>query len=279
MRSDRCACIHLARISLLAAAQLGGPLHAVLAAGLAAPPPTVASPAAIFVIVSLAMCRPQHRMRAGVTGGVAIPNDVAAPVHRHRDGKLSASVPRSIIPPDAVHENACVSASSAMELKPTTCPRSFTAMAPLKLPPSVPNNSLAKLPAPGFKVIALNTVMRYKGREPDPQSIGHDLAVDAIVVGRVVQRIQRPTMLSINAERVSVRDKSRMWGATYHTNYGRRAATQDEIATKISDNLQLRLSRDTKRKLTKRYTDDVEAYQLYLKGRYVWNKYTEEGWT
>jgi len=137
-------------------------------------------------------------------------------------------------------------------------------------------NSLAQLPPPAPKVIALNSVLRYKGRTVDAQSIGHDLAVEAVVVGRV---IQRPDMLSVSAELINVRDKSRIWGATYNTKMVNVLAMQDEIATNISDNLRLHLSRDAKKTLTKRYTDNVEAYQLYLKGRYMWNKYTEEGWT
>jgi eukaryotic-like serine/threonine-protein kinase len=137
-------------------------------------------------------------------------------------------------------------------------------------------NSLAQLPESTLKVIALNSVMRYKGREIDPQAMGRDLAVEAVVVGRVVQR---QDILSVSAELVNVRDKSRMWGASYNTKMADVLAMQEEIATQISDNLRLRLNPDAKKTLTKRYTDNVEAYQLYLKGRYLWNQYTEEGWT
>ena len=137
-------------------------------------------------------------------------------------------------------------------------------------------NSLAQWPQPRLKVIALNSVMRYKRREVDPQTVGHDLSVEAVVVGRIISRQDR---LSVTAELVNVRDKSRMWGATYNTTMADVFAVQDEIASKISDNLRLRLDRDARKRLTKRYAENVEAYQLYLKGRYVLNKYTEEGWT
>ena len=137
-------------------------------------------------------------------------------------------------------------------------------------------SSLAQLPPPALKVIALNSVLRYKGRDIDPQSIGRGLAVETVVIGRVVQR---GDVLSVSAELVKVRDKSRIWGATYNTKMANVLAMQDEIATSISDNLRLQLNRDAKKTLTKRYTDNVEAYQLYLKGRYVWHRYTEEGWT
>src|SRR5258705_5535620 len=135
-------------------------------------------------------------------------------------------------------------------------------------------HSLAQLPPPALKVIALNSVLRYKGRAIDPQSIGHDLAVETVVIGRVVQR---PDMLSVSAELINVRDKSRMWGATYTRKTADILAMQDDIATNISNNLRLRLNREATK--TRRYTDNVDAYQLYLKGRYVWNQYTEEGWT
>ena len=137
-------------------------------------------------------------------------------------------------------------------------------------------NSLAQLPEQQLKVIALNSVLRYKGREIDPQTLGRDLAVGAVVIGRVVSR---PGALAVSAELVNVRDKSHMWGATYNRKMVDVLAIQEEIATNISDNLRLRLSYDAKKKLTKRYTENIEAYQLYLKGRYVWNKYTEAGWT
>ncbi len=137
-------------------------------------------------------------------------------------------------------------------------------------------NSLAQLPQPTLKVIALNSVLRYKGRDIDPQAVGHDLNVAAVVIGRVVQRSDR---LSVSAELVNVSDRSRMWGNTYNAGLAEFPVVQEEITAKISDNLLLRLTIDQKKRLTKRYTDNIEAYQLYVKGRYFWNKYTEEGWT
>jgi len=136
-------------------------------------------------------------------------------------------------------------------------------------------NSLAQLPQPTLTVIALNSVLRYKGREIDPQAVGHDLSVAAVVIGRVVQRSDR---LSVSAELVNVSDRTRMWGNTYNATLSEFPVVQEEIAAKISDNLRLRLSRDQKKRLTKRYTDNIEAYQLYVKGRYFWNKYTDDGW-
>ena len=136
-------------------------------------------------------------------------------------------------------------------------------------------NSLAQLPQATLKVIALNSVLRYKGREIDPQAVGHDLSVAAVVIGRIVRRSDT---LSVSAELVNVSDRSRMWGNTYDGNVADFPVVQEEIAAKISDNLRLRLTRDQKKRLSKRYTDNIEAYQLYIKGRYFWNKYTDEGW-
>ena len=137
-------------------------------------------------------------------------------------------------------------------------------------------NSLAQLPRSPVKVIALNSVLRYKGRDVDPQAVGHDLSVSAVLMGRVVQRSDR---LSVSAELVNVSDRSRMWGHTYNAGVAEFPVLQGEIAEKISDNLRLRLTPDQKKRLAKRYTDNSDAYQLYVKGRYFWNKYTEEGWT
>jgi tetratricopeptide (TPR) repeat protein len=70
-----------------------------------------------------------------------------------------------------------------------------------------------------------------------------------------------------------------MWGNTYNTRLAEFPVMQEEIAGKISDNLRLRLTSAQKQRLTKRYTDNIDAYQLYVKGRYFWNKYTDQGWT
>src|SRR5262249_35502034 len=127
-------------------------------------------------------------------------------------------------------------------------------------------NNLSQLSTP-LKVIALSSVRQYRGRDIDPQSVGRELAVQAVVVGRVVPR---PDVLSVNAELGNVRDRTRIWGATYNTKPSDVLTMEDDIAARISEGLRLRLNRDGKKRLTKRYTDNVEAYDLYLKGRYVW---------
>jgi hypothetical protein len=84
----------------------------------------------------------------------------------------------------------------------------------------------------------------------------------------------------VSAELVNVRDKSRIWGATIQPQVGKRARDAGRDRDQhLGQPAAAPRSRSEEDPPTKRYTDNVEAYQLYLKGRYVWNKYTEEGWT
>ena len=128
-------------------------------------------------------------------------------------------------------------------------------------------NSLSRLP--NLKVISLNAVLRYRGKEVDPQVAGRELNVRAVVMGRLTHRGDD---LAISAELVDVRDKRRLWGGQYTRKLSDILIVQDEIAHEISNGLRLRLSGEEKRLLAKRYTENTEAYQLYLKGRYFWNK-------
>jgi tetratricopeptide (TPR) repeat protein len=119
-----------------------------------------------------------------------------------------------------------------------------------------------------------STVSRYKGRASDAQIVGRELNVRAVLAGRVVQRADT---LLIAAELVDAATGAQLWGAQYSRKLQDIFAVQDEIAGEISDKLRLRLTGAEKRRLTKRYTQNAEAYQLYLKGRYHWNKRTGEG--
>jgi TolB-like protein/Tfp pilus assembly protein PilF len=137
-------------------------------------------------------------------------------------------------------------------------------------------DSLSQLPQPALKVIALTSVMRYKGREIDAKAIGRELKVGAVVIGKVVQRSDR---LAISAELVNATDQSRMWGKTYTVGLLELPKLQQDIAEGISEHLGLPSAIDHKTTgVAKRYPDNVDAYRLYLKGRYFWNQYTEEGW-
>ena len=133
-------------------------------------------------------------------------------------------------------------------------------------------NNLAMLPK--LRVIAQSTVSRYKAREIDPQAVGRELNVRAVLTGRIMQS---RGLLRIGAELVDVATGSRIWGAQYNRTPGDIFAVEDEIANEISQKLRLHLTRAEKKSLTKRYTENPEAYRLYLKGRHHWNRWTEEG--
>ncbi|HKQ99441.1 MAG TPA: protein kinase, partial [Pyrinomonadaceae bacterium] len=128
-------------------------------------------------------------------------------------------------------------------------------------------NSLSQLP--NLKVIARSSVFRYKGKEIDPQAIGRELGVRAVLTGRVVQVGEN---LVIQTELVDVETQTRLWGENYNRKVSDIIALQDEISREISDKLRLKLSGEERRQLAKRYTENSEAYQLYWKGRYYWNK-------
>jgi eukaryotic-like serine/threonine-protein kinase len=135
-------------------------------------------------------------------------------------------------------------------------------------------DSLAQLPQQALKVIAFNSVMRYKGHEVDARAVGRELNVGAVVVGRV---LSRSDTLSINAELVNAADQSRLWGTSFNAQLSELPAVQQQIADKIADTLRVRQDASQKRS-TKRRTSNSEAYRLYLKGRFFWNQYTEDGW-
>ena len=133
-------------------------------------------------------------------------------------------------------------------------------------------NILATLPK--LRVIAQSTVSRFKSRDIDAQLVGRELGVRAVLTGRIMQS---GGALRIGTELVDVPTGSQLWGAQYDRKPGDIFAVQDEISSEISDKLRLRLTRAEKKQLTKRHTQNVEAYQLYLKGRHHWNRWTEEG--
>ena len=133
-------------------------------------------------------------------------------------------------------------------------------------------NTLATLPR--LRVMAQSTVFRYKGREIDPQAIGRELNVRAVLTGRMMRS---GDSLRIGTELVDVATGSQLWGAQYDRKSGDIFAVQDEISSEISGKLRLQLTRAEKKSLTRRHTEDVEAYRLYLKGRHHWNRWTEEG--
>jgi serine/threonine protein kinase/Tfp pilus assembly protein PilF len=133
-------------------------------------------------------------------------------------------------------------------------------------------NNLATVPK--LRVLAQSTVFRFKGRSIDPQAVGRELNVRAVLTGRIMQS---GGSLRIGTELVDVATGTQLWGAQYNRKPGEIFAIQDEISNEISGNLRLKLTRADKKRLTKRQTEDAEAYRLYLKGRHHWNQWTEDG--
>jgi TolB-like protein/Flp pilus assembly protein TadD len=125
-----------------------------------------------------------------------------------------------------------------------------------------------------LKVMSRNSVFKYSGQEADPKRVGRELGVHGVVTGRIVQR---GDTISINVELIDARDDTQVWGEQFNRRMSDLSSLQEEISRQVSDKLQLRLSGDDEGRLKKRQTDDAEAYQLYLKGRFYWNKRTEEG--
>ena len=133
-------------------------------------------------------------------------------------------------------------------------------------------NILATVPK--LRVMAQSTVLRYKDREIDPQAIGRELNVRAVLTGRMMQS---GGSLRIGTELVDVATGSQLWGAQYDRKPGDIFAVQDDISNEISGKLRLQLTRAEKKRLTRHHTENAEAYRLYLKGRHYWNRWTEEG--
>lgn len=132
-------------------------------------------------------------------------------------------------------------------------------------------SSLSQLPE--IKVRSRSSVFRYKGRQIDPMTVGRDLTVRKVIMGSLEKR---DANLEVYVELVDARDSSQIWGKKYTAKLQDILAIQEEISGTISEKLQLKLSGEEKLRLTKRYTDDTQAYQEYLRGRYQWNKRTEE---
>jgi eukaryotic-like serine/threonine-protein kinase len=133
-------------------------------------------------------------------------------------------------------------------------------------------NNLATVPK--LRVMARSTVFRYKGREIDPQAIGRELHVRAVLTGRMMQS---GGSLRIDTELVDVATGSQIWGAQFDRKPGDIFTIQDEISQEISGKLRLQLTRAEKKRLVRRHTEDAEAYRLYLQGHHHWNRWTEEG--
>ena len=133
-------------------------------------------------------------------------------------------------------------------------------------------NNLSQFP--NLRVMARGTVFRYKGKDADPQKAGNDLHVHAVLSGRLQQH---GDILIVQVELIDVRTGAQLWGGQYNRKAADIFALQDDLSREIAEKLRIRLTGDEKQRLAKRYTENAEAYQFYLKGRYYLNKLSPEG--
>ncbi|MEO7658068.1 MAG: tetratricopeptide repeat protein, partial [Pyrinomonadaceae bacterium] len=124
-------------------------------------------------------------------------------------------------------------------------------------------SSLSQIPK--LNVKARSSVFRYKGKETNAQTIGQELNVQAILNGRVIQRGED---LILYVELVDAQNENSLWKQTYNKTMTNLVSLQNDIARDVADKLKVKLSGADARKLVKNYTENVEAYQRYLKGRY-----------
>ena len=120
-----------------------------------------------------------------------------------------------------------------------------------------------------IKVSPRSSVFRYKGKEIDAEKIGNELGVDAVMSGRLTQRGDN---LTISVDLIDVKNRKTLWGEQFERKMSDLLTIQNDIASAITQKLQLKLSGNDSSGIGKQYTVDNEAYQLYLQGRYFWNK-------
>ena len=124
---------------------------------------------------------------------------------------------------------------------------------------------------PDLKVKSRNSVFHYKGKEVDIQKVGTELGVSALVSGRVTPRGDN---VEVSAELTDVHDNTELWGQHYSGKSTEIIALQQQIAGDMAGRLRSTMSISEKQQVTKQSTQNPEAYELYLKGRYSWNKRT-----
>src|SRR5438132_5472373 len=132
-------------------------------------------------------------------------------------------------------------------------------------------NSLTELRQ--LRVIARATAFRYKGKEIDPQSVGRELNVRPVLMGRVRQR---GDALNIQVDLVDATTGAQLWGQEYERKVSDVLSVKQAIAREITEKLRLRLSGQEQQRLVKHDTTNAEAYQFYLQGEYLWYKWDDK---
>ena len=132
-------------------------------------------------------------------------------------------------------------------------------------------NSLSELPE--IKVVARATAFRFRGQEFDPQKIRRELGVDAILTGRIVQTVDD---LTVQADLIDASDGSQIWGSRYSLSPAAAYELPGAIAIDVAKKLELNLTAEQAKRLTKNYTENPEAFRLFSLGRFFWNKRSED---
>lgn len=134
-------------------------------------------------------------------------------------------------------------------------------------------NSLSLLPE--LQVVACSTVRRYKGREVDVPEAGRELGVDAVLVGTMLQFGEN---VIIRMELVEVINGFQIWGEEYTEGFSDTPKLQGKVARSVSENLHINLKKEAEQRIFKPRTQNVQAFQFYLKGRFFLNTRTKQGY-
>jgi serine/threonine protein kinase/TolB-like protein/Tfp pilus assembly protein PilF len=126
---------------------------------------------------------------------------------------------------------------------------------------------------PGLKVMSSSATMRYAGKDADPQKVGSDLKVDAVLVGKVEQQ---GDTISVDAELVNAADSSQIWGEQYTEKMANVAMVQQEIVRDISDKLRVKLSPAERQQMTQAPMENADAYRFYVLGRHEFDQFNPE---
>ena len=124
-----------------------------------------------------------------------------------------------------------------------------------------------------LKVISRTSVIRYKGTKKSLPEIGRELNVDGVVEGAVVRSGER---VRVDAQLIEVKTDRHLWASVYERNQGDIIALQSEVARAIANEVQVKLTSHEEAHLHRVESVDPQTYELYLKGRYFWNKRDED---
>lgn len=119
-----------------------------------------------------------------------------------------------------------------------------------------------------------SSILKYSNTTQDPVAAGREQLVDSLLEGKVQRSGER---IRVTVQLIRVSDGKPLWADTFDETFTNIFAVQDSISQQVAQRLVAQLTGEEQRQLAKRYTDNTEAYQLYLKGRFFWNKFNEDG--